>query len=148
MNKPDEAALVAMLAARQIRPTAIRLLVLRAMAGVDYAVSLVDLEALLPTVDRSSLFRTVTHFLARHLVHAIDDGSGAAKYALCADTCQCAPSDLHVHFYCERCGRTFCIDNIPIPMVPLPARFVLHGANFVMKGLCDKCSRMFPNATT
>ena len=136
-----EKELLALLAQREIKPTAIRMLVLRAMASVDYAVSLPDLEGLLPTVDKSSIFRAITLFHAHKLVHGIDDGSGSVKYALCREECSCELPDLHVHFCCERCGRTVCIGNSPIPMVTLPAGFVLHGATYVMKGLCDKCSR-------
>ena len=42
-----------------IRPTAVRQLVWREIQHIDYAFSLADVEDLLPTVDRSSIFRTL-----------------------------------------------------------------------------------------
>ena len=86
---------------RNVKPTAIRLLILRTMMEMNRAVSQPDLEEKLQTVDKSTIFRTISLFLDRHLIHAIDDGSGALKYAVCSDDCTCSVSDQHVHFYCE-----------------------------------------------
>ena len=60
---------------RGIKPTAIRLLVIKAMMQAERAVSLLDLETLLDTVDKSTISRTIALFLSHHLIHSIDDGS-------------------------------------------------------------------------
>ena len=58
-----------------IRVTAVRLLIWRKVRhGFSDAFSLADLEAALPTVDRSTLFRTLTLLSEAHLLHDIDDG--------------------------------------------------------------------------
>lgn len=44
---------------RGIKPTAIRLLVIKAMMQAERAVSLLDLETLLDTVDKSTISRTI-----------------------------------------------------------------------------------------
>ena len=62
---------------RGIKPTAIRLLVIKAMMQAERAVSLLDLETLLDTVDKSTISRTIALFLSHHLIHSIDDGSGS-----------------------------------------------------------------------
>ena len=49
-----------LLAKREIQPTAIRILVLQAMLKAGRSVSLLDLEKILDTVDKSSIFRTIT----------------------------------------------------------------------------------------
>lgn len=134
------------LAHRDIRSTASRILVLRALMTTESALSLSDLEAVLPTLDKSTIFRTLTTFAAHHLVHVVEDGSGLAKYALCADDCHCGEdkhdelSDLHTHFYCERCQRTFCLRGVPVPVPVLPEGFSVRTVGFVVKGICDKCS--------
>ena len=134
------------LESRNIRPTANRLLVLKALKEVNCALSLTDLEAKLGTIDKSSVFRSLTLFLAHHMVHGVDDGTGVIKYALCSPQCHCGEehhkglSDLHTHFHCERCGRTFCLRGLPVPSVPLPKGFVLNSANYVLVGLCPDCS--------
>lgn len=125
---------------REIKPTAIRLLVLRTMLQAKQTVSLLDLENLLETVDKSTLFRTITLFLSHRLIHSIDDGSGSVKYAVCHNDCSCIVADLHTHFSCECCHKTFCLENIPTPIVNLPGGFVLNSVNYVLKGLCPDCA--------
>ena len=119
----NENEYISRLKARDIRPTALRLLILRTMAGFDRAFSLADLEEELDTVDKSTLFRTLTLFLAHHLVHGIDDGTGSLKYALCSSDCDCEIDDLHTHFYCTHCRRTFCLRGVAVPQVGLPDGF-------------------------
>ena len=125
---------------RGIKPTAMRLLILRAMLDTNRAVSQHDLEETLQTVDKSTIFRTVMLFMEHHLVHAVDDGSGALKYAVCSDDCTCSVSDQHVHFYCEGCHRAFCFRQQAVPVVEAPEGCVLHGVNDVLKGLCPACA--------
>ena len=48
--------------------------------------SVTDLEDKLDTVDKSTIFRTLTLFLSHHLIHGVDDGSGSLKYAVCEDS--------------------------------------------------------------
>ena len=57
-----------------IRLTAVRLLIWRKVRhGFTDAFSLADLEAALPTVDRSTLFRTLTLLTEAHLLHERED---------------------------------------------------------------------------
>ena len=93
---------------RDIKPTAMRLLVLRAMLESDEAFSLLSLEQRLDTVDKSTIYR-------------------------CID-------DLHAHFYCERCHRTYCLSRIHVPVVSLPGNFQVHSINYVLKGICSHCN--------
>lgn len=127
---------------RHIKPTATRLLILQQMYRGDEMVSLPELERLLPTVDKSTISRSLTLFLLHGLIHAVDDGSGSLKYNVCADDCDCAEEvdDEHTHFFCERCRRTFCLKHIQVPVVPLPDGFKLNSINYVLKGLCPECS--------
>ncbi len=123
-----------------IRPTAVRVLVLDALSASGRAVSLPELEALLGSVDKSSIFRTLNLFRRHHLVHALEDGSGALKYEVCGGEEACSVSDMHPHFYCECCRRTFCFEAMRIPPVRLPEGFVLHEINYMVKGICRACA--------
>lgn len=127
---------------RGIKPTAMRLLILKSMTQFERAFCLLDLETYLDTVDKSTLSRTITLFFKHHLIHCIDDGSGSLKYAVCSSECNCDINDLHVHFYCTNCHKTFCLRNIHVPTVSLPQHFTLQSINYVMKGLCDHCSNI------
>jgi Fur family ferric uptake transcriptional regulator len=128
------------LALREIKPTAMRLLILRTMMRGNEAVSMADIERYLPTVDKSTISRTLSLFLFHRLIHCIDDGSGSVKYAVCEDDCDCSVEDEHTHFYCEECHRTFCLNHIHVPVVTLPDGFSLNSVNYVLKGLCPECA--------
>ncbi|SFW26932.1 Fur family transcriptional regulator, ferric uptake regulator [Sinomicrobium oceani] len=124
-----------------IRPTAMRLLVLEALSGQEAAVSLSDLEEVFEKSDRVTLYRTLKTFQENGLVHSIDDGTGAPKYALCEEGCECnIEQDLHVHFHCRMCRETFCLPKYKIPDIDLPGEFIPEEANLVVKGVCGKCS--------
>ena len=125
---------------RKIKPTAVRLLVLRQLMEIDKAVSLKDLEQILVHSDKSTIFRTLKTFEQQKLIHSIADGSGVTKYALCLESCECAPQDQHFHFHCISCEATFCLPKQSIPIVKLPPKFTLNQANLVLKGVCANCN--------
>lgn len=125
---------------RNLKPTAMRELVLNALMSQHIAVSLADLEKMFDVVDRVTLYRTLKTFEENKLIHSIDDGTGAIKYALCHKECNCNPQDLHVHFHCTKCKKTYCLNNTPIPTVNLPTGFDIKSINMVVKGLCVNCN--------
>ena len=90
-----------------IRPTAVRVLVYNAIKSFHDTFSMSDVEDALETVDKSSIFRTLALFAGQHLVHEIEDGSGLAKYCLCRNDHVCGAEEMHCHFYCESCQKTF-----------------------------------------
>jgi Fur family ferric uptake transcriptional regulator len=126
---------------RGVKPTAIRLLVLREMLSLDHAFSLAELEARLDTVDKSTLSRVLNLFRQQRLIHSIDDGSGSAKYALCSHDCQCILDQQHVHFHCTECDETSCLEDISAPVIALPDNYQVDSVNYVLKGVCVKCAR-------
>ena len=126
---------------RNIKPTAMRELVLKVLSEQTSAISLADLEQKFEKADKVTLYRTLKTFEENKLIHSIDDGTGSVKYALCRETCQCHPEDLHVHFLCTKCKQTYCLTDIPIPSVNLPAHFILENINMVVKGVCFNCPK-------
>lgn len=131
----------AVLTAHGIRPTSVRLLVYRAIEAFTDTFSLTDLEDALESVDKSTLFRTLTLFAEHHLLHEIEDGSGSKKYCLCRNDHACRVDELHCHFYCEACHKTFCLDHTQVPVVRYPDGFELRQIDYLLKGLCPECSR-------
>lgn len=124
-----------------VRATSIRIIVLDALMSSPRAMSLSDLETVLDTVDKSSIFRSLEMFEKHHVVHSIDDGTGSVKYEVCEGEEECTVSDMHTHFYCEKCHRTYCLKDIEVPVVSLPEGFELHSVNYIVKGICKDCSR-------
>ena len=124
---------------KAIKLTAMRRLVLDVLIENRKALNLYEIEKQFDNVDRSTIFRTLKTFQDNYLIHSVDDGTGAIKYALCDDDCTCNLEDLHIHFLCNNCGQTHCLKNIPIPVLDMPDGFDLQSANFVVKGTCPNC---------
>lgn len=121
-----------------VKPTSVRLLVWKRIRSESEAFSLKDVSDWLPTIDRSSIFRALRLFAEHHILHETDDGTGQMKYCLCR--CQDGHHHGHVHFTCTQCGRTYCLEDLPIPEVPLPDGFSIHEMEYVIKGVCATCS--------
>ena len=122
-----------------VRVTAVRLLVWRTVRHTFHdAFGTADIERALPTVDRSTLFRTLATLTEAHLLHEIDDGSGAQKYCVCHvdDTRQCQG---HVHLTCRVCHRTMCLTGVTIPPVALPNGFEAEEAEYIVQGISPQC---------
>ncbi len=85
---------------RNVRPTAMRLLVLKFLLQKEVAVSLTNIEEYFDNSERTTLYRTLKTFEENGIVHQIDDGTGTTKYALCEENCNCElEQDLHLHFH-------------------------------------------------
>ena len=128
------------LSTKGVRSTSNRILVLRALENADMPVTLADLEVMLPTLDKSSIFRVLTLFLEHDIVHSFEDGRGVENYELCHNEGECDHHDAHSHFYCVKCHRSFCLDNVDLSAIRLPDGFVAQGLSFVIKGVCKDCS--------
>ena len=132
---------VELLASHGVRPTSNRIVVVRALALSARPLTLAELEEKLLSVDKSGIFRALTLFRERHLVHTIEDGSGALRYELCHSHGGDDDDDLHVHFFCENCHRTFCLDGVSVPQVGVPPGFVATSASHIVKGICPECGQ-------
>ena len=123
-----------------IKPTANRLIVLRTLDGAGRPMSLTELENKIQTIDKSGIFRTLSLFREQHLVHVIEDGGDGVRYELCHSHDDDIDDDLHVHFYCEQCHQTYCLDHIPVPGIDLPEGFIMSSVNYMVKGICPHCA--------
>ena len=124
-----------------VKPTAMRLLVLQFLLNKKVAVSLTNIEDYFDDSERTTLYRTVKTFEEKGIVHKIDDGTGVTKYALCEENCNCEiETDLHLHFHCTKCSETVCMTDYKIPSISLPKGYVAENVNLVVKGTCEKCN--------
>lgn len=138
MNSQD---IISRLESKGIRPTVNRILVMKTLMGEQNPQSLSNLERKMVSMDKSSIFRTLTLFLEHDVVHAFEDGRGVLCYELCEETGACDHHDGHIHFYCESCQRSFCMEDIHIPSFELPEGFYPHSISFVIKGECPDCRK-------
>lgn len=127
-----------------IKPTANRILVYQTLYCHKVPLSLSRMEALMPLMDKSSIFRVLGLFLEHDVVHSFEDGRGILNYELCTEDGTCDHHDNHIHFYCEKCQHSFCLPHSTIPSFDLPEGFVANNVSFVIKGICKDCQRKEP----
>ncbi|HOY12263.1 MAG TPA: transcriptional repressor [Saprospiraceae bacterium] len=123
-----------------LRITAVRKDVLSVFLNADCAITTATIEAALHQIDRITLYRTLKSFEEKGLIHSINDGSHNTKYALCEGHCdEDHHHDEHVHFHCNACGNTFCIEESSVPTIALPSGYRVENASVIVNGICNKC---------
>lgn len=122
-----------------VKPTPNRLLVARALASAGRPLSLMELETCLETIDKSNIFRTLTAFRDAHLVHVLEDSGDGVRYELCHSHHEDHDDDVHVHFYCVKCHKTYCLEDIPVPPVSVPEGYDAESVSYLLKGVCPDC---------
>lgn len=125
----------------QLRKTAVRTQVLEIFLNRREALSHHDVESQFDQVDRITLYRTLKTFEDKGLIHKAIDGSDKLKYALCHDGCdEHEHHDIHAHFHCGDCGKTFCLDEVEAPLVQAPSGYKVATTHLVVTGQCETCS--------
>ncbi|MHA4811570.1 Fur family transcriptional regulator [Flavitalea flava] len=91
--------------------------------------------------DRVTVYRTLQVFLERGLIHTIPTADNSIRYALCKDNCSAGHHrDEHVHFICNACGNTVCLEEVVIPAITLPAGFTAEQVEMLVSGVCKSCN--------
>jgi Fur family ferric uptake transcriptional regulator len=91
--------------------------------------------------DRVTIYRTLYSFVEKGIVHKVLDEGGSSKYALCASCSDHHHTHDHVHFKCEVCGQTNCLDDIHVPRFKLPEGYVSKETGILIQGICQNCNK-------
>ena len=90
--------------------------------------------------DRVTVYRTLQTFVDKGIIHHIPTTDNSILYALCKHKCEAGQHhDEHVHFICNHCGKTICLDDVTVPSVKLPKGFKPAQAAMVVTGICNEC---------
>lgn len=90
--------------------------------------------------DRVTVYRTLQTFVEKGIIHHIPTTDNSILYALCKDNCEAGHHhDNHVHFICDKCNKTICLEEVIIPAVKLPQGFSPRHAEMVVNGICEEC---------
>lgn len=127
----------------RLKVTSPRLRVLDEITQKETAISQPDLEKIVgKDIDRVTLYRILSSFEEKGIVHKIFDLNGTATYALCSPNCtEAHHHDQHVHFICSVCNSVYCLDEVSLPKIPLPPNFALHSLALNAVGLCGNCQK-------
>ena len=92
--------------------------------------------------DRVTVYRTLHAFMEKGIIHTIPTSDNSIRYALCKDDCsEGHHHDNHVHFLCNVCSRTTCLDSVTVPEVKLPRGFRFLESQMIVSGICEECQR-------
>lgn len=90
--------------------------------------------------DRVTIYRTLQTFVEKGILHTIPTADNSVLYALCKDECTTGHHhDNHVHFICDKCNVTYCLDSVVTPEVKLPNGFNPAVIDVVVTGICKNC---------
>lgn len=91
-------------------------------------------------IDRVTIYRTIQTFIDKGILHIIPTADNTIRYALCKDECsEGHHHDDHIHFVCEQCGVTTCLDETAIPAIPLPRGYKSTQVDILVNGICKSC---------
>ena len=90
--------------------------------------------------DRVTVYRTLQTFVDKGIVHTIPTADNSIRYALCRDECsEGHHHDHHIHFVCNKCANTYCLDDVVTPEIKLPKGYTATQVEVVVEGLCKNC---------
>jgi Fur family ferric uptake transcriptional regulator len=126
----------------QLHVTENRTKILDLFIGTQSALSHADIENKLGKhFDRVTIYRTLQIFVEKGIIHTIPTIDNSISYALCKNDCSAGRHyDNHVHFICDKCSTTYCLENITIPAVELPEGFTENQINVLVSGICKNCN--------
>lgn len=90
--------------------------------------------------DRVTVYRTLQAFVEKGIIHTIPTVDNSVLYALCKDCAEGHHHDDHVHFVCENCHATICLDGVVSPKIDLPEGYQAASVQVVIHGSCRHCT--------
>lgn len=126
---------------KKIRETPFRTEVLEVFKASNKPLSAEQLEASLGKFDRITLYRTLKTFFDKGVIHEVLIAGESKKMALCSSDCN-EENHIHhlehLHFFCEECKDTFCLDIAKLPSINIP-NHTINSFEIQAKGICKNC---------
>ena len=126
----------ALLATAPGRITQQRVATLATLLSLDDPQTHTDLQALMPDLDRVSLYRALDWLCEHGLAYQLTGTDGVRRYARNGSESEHAH---HPHFECTNCGSTACLPPVAIPAQRLPKGYLLKDTTLIARGLCANC---------
>ena len=92
------------------------------------------------TTDKVTIYRALDSFEEKGIIHRVPDVNNITRYALCKSNCsEENHTHNHLHFICEKCEITYCLNDFQIPKVQLDPTYTVSAVTMTMKGVCKRC---------
>jgi Fur family ferric uptake transcriptional regulator len=128
---------------RNIRATAKKVAILRAIIESPYPINAGELHANLSGkmhVDLATIYRTLAAFKKSGIIREINDTTGVQYVEIAGSN-----NPEHPHFKCMRCLKLYCLDNSvydeTIALSQVDDEFVVHEISVMVSGICKECNR-------
>jgi len=124
------------------KKTELRREVLNIFLKSESALSAKEIESKLTHhADRVTLFRILKDFEEKCVIHKVADNSGNIQFAFCQHIeHNHTTHNNHIHFSCNICLHTFCIEGVEAPNVNPPKGYKVDEWSITLKGTCIKCN--------
>ncbi|HDR04462.1 MAG TPA: transcriptional repressor [Candidatus Marinimicrobia bacterium] len=127
-----------------VRRTRVRSAVFELFGSSDFALSPAEIIAELGgEYDRVTVYRTLSLFLEKGLIHTAYTAPEGNFYALC-DLQRCDVSvhhHDHLHFRCHSCGKVYCLESATFTPLQLPEGFSAESMLHLATGICNQCQK-------
>lgn len=89
-------------------------------------------------IDTVTLYRVLEWLTEHSLAHRIGGADQVWRFSANAGE----QDHRHAHFQCTKCESVTCFNDMPLPRrVKMPAGFMSQEVDFLIKGICPRCSR-------
>ena len=143
MNQAANTDFGNLLEKHHLKKTGPRLKVLSLLSAKKVATSQPDLESVMDDIDRVTLYRILSAFEEKGIIHKVFDLNGTANYAMCSPECgEDHHHDEHLHFNCTNCKNVYCLDELNLPPIHLPNGFKPNGFTIYASGLMPQVQQI------
>lgn len=126
----------------RLKKTPIRLAILQTLLASGTPQSEMEFrEKMTDIYDRITFYRTIQTLMESGVIHRIVADNTTQRYAL--NQCTILNHEHqtnHVHFYCKKCGKVECFQEIQVTNYRIPAGYLKQECEVVIKGFCAACT--------
>jgi Fur family ferric uptake transcriptional regulator len=137
MIQPEKQKASLLLSDRGLKKTRNRLSILKLLLSSKKPLSHQDIREKIPGVDKVTVYRVLSSFLAKNIAHRIETQDHIWHFAVCP----CGHTEhCHPHFSCRKCGKVECLSDLKLPVWKKPKNgYVIENQELYLHGLCVHC---------
>jgi Fur family ferric uptake transcriptional regulator len=124
----------------KLKHTPIREELLKLISESTTAIPFTEIQSQLKSYDRVTIYRSLSTFTKKGIIHKIISDNGSVFYAFCKHECdEKGHTHDHIHFECQNCKNVECIDIDPNLNLNLNG-YKISETQVNVRGLCPNCS--------
>lgn len=134
----DSVDVINTLVKNSVKPTADMLLVAKLLIDSKAPLTIFEIVDTLSFIEKTQITDILSSLVEYGIAKSFVDGRGVVSYEIYRSDAE-SDKHNHVHFYCESCHKTYCMEELPLPKTKLPRGFTVYTRSFVIKGCCPSC---------